>query len=95
MSAAAVGAKTTVLTDLPYCLDGLRRNIRATFESAEQNGSCESGCSTASDTSTVGDVTAQALDWFQPDDSPLLQANSVDVILGADIIWYTSAVSAL
>ena len=74
LAAAALGAETVWLTDLPYCLNSLKANIDATFGTNALHKKR---------------IQASALDWKQPnvESSPYLQPGAIDIILGADIIW--------
>ena len=89
LGAAALGARTTVLTDLPLVMKNLHRNVM-------ENGFSPGLAATAApDLVTRADpaVHACSLDWKQPHGSlagivqALTEGAGFDYVLAADVVW--------
>eukprot|EP00927_Polykrikos_kofoidii_P077413 TRINITY_DN74352_c0_g1_i1.p1 TRINITY_DN74352_c0_g1~~TRINITY_DN74352_c0_g1_i1.p1 ORF type:complete len:384 (-),score=51.98 TRINITY_DN74352_c0_g1_i1:90-1241(-) len=90
-SAVRLGARRTVVTDLPYCLEALR-------EGAVLNGFRLSDVQTSDEVESSGAsaVEVATLDWEKPGD--FLNARPVGsfgVILAADVVWLLELVEPL
>lgn len=81
LATAALGAKSVLATDLPYCLKELDRNIQWNLSQwREPNMKLDNMISEKPSISTA------PLDWFNPTASPIRMAE-VDLVIGADIVW--------
>ncbi len=79
MATAWLGARYTVLTDLPYVLDNLQSNIVRNFHS---------------DGHAVR-IEAKSLDWMDTSTYPIYNEEKWDVIIGADVVWIESLIPSL
>jgi predicted nicotinamide N-methyase len=75
LAAAALGANV-VMTDLPYVMPSLQRNIDVTQEAWSKLRHEE----------TTGSVTAHPLDWTNWEGNSIVR-QKFDLIVGADIVW--------
>lgn len=78
LSAAALRARSVVLTDQKYCLEALRDTVhqnRAAWSNAE----------------FIGEIDVAEFDWFAPERflAPMQAAQRAgfDLIIGADVVW--------
>jgi len=79
ITAGVLGAKEVVLTDLPYCLPLMQKNVDCYRVEAEKRGCQQMECSIC--------------DWFVPPE--LSEFGGADVILVADCVWLKELVQPL
>lgn len=79
LSAALLGAREVILTDLAYTMDNLARNAEATMRNAAGTGEIE--CT----------VHIQVLDWFNPP----TDLGSFDFVLASDVVWVEELIAPL
>lgn len=80
LSAALLGAKEVVLTDLDYTMENLARNVATTLQLAA-NAQRE----------VTSAVSTRVLDWFNPPKD----LGSVDLILASDVVWVEELIAPL
>jgi hypothetical protein len=81
LAAAALGASHVLLTDLPYSLSNLERNVaRCEAEWGLERGKC---------------ISVAALDWCQPIPASISSPDAFDVVLISDCVWLDYLVEPL
>lgn len=80
LSAALLGAREVILTDLAYTMENLSRNVESTLANARAAGAAD-----------IGIVRAQVLDWFHPP----ADVGALDVVLAADVVWVEELIAPL
>lgn len=81
LSAALLGAREVILTDLAYTMDNLARNAKATMRNAVATTSSSVKCA----------VHTQVLDWFDPP----TDLGSFDFVLASDVVWVEELIAPL
>lgn len=79
LSAALLGAREVVLTDLAYTMENLSRNAVQTLDNARLAGVA------------VSAVHTQVLDWFNPP----TDIGALDIVLAADVVWVEDLIAPL
>ncbi|RLN98309.1 hypothetical protein BBJ28_00007993 [Nothophytophthora sp. Chile5] len=80
ISAALLGAREVILTDLDYVVDNLAKNVAQTLQLlANEGGKVE--CK----------VSTQILDWFSPPDD----LGNIDFLLASDVVWVEELIPPL
>ncbi|TYZ63586.1 hypothetical protein PybrP1_010880 [[Pythium] brassicae (nom. inval.)] len=79
LSAALLGAREVVLTDLAYTMENLAGNAAHTLANARHAGVA------------VGAVHTQVLDWF----APPTDVGALDFVLAADVVWVEELIAPL
>lgn len=104
LAVAAMGAKVIIASDMPYCLEDLKRNINENIKAWEEQDTNEyKRLSMKSDGTTVINrvdqqkFTVMALDWNNAVESKEIRdvLKTVDLIIGADIVWLDKLVTPL
>jgi len=102
LAAAALGAASATLTDLAYCLPGLRRNILATFPAKEggERVSVSAELLDWSDDSTWGGILTDDTTTTTSSSSSSSSSSSrckprFDVVLCSDVAWLAHLVDPL
>jgi predicted nicotinamide N-methyase len=80
LSAALLGAKEVVLTDLDYTMENLARNVATTLQFAADSGR-----------EVESSVSTRVLDWFAPPSD----LGGLDVILASDVVWVEELIAPL
>lgn len=79
LSAALLGAKEVVLTDLDYTMENLARNVDKTLAMAPETERI------------TRRVTTKVLDWFNPP----TDLGDIDLILASDVVWIEELIAPL
>uniref|UniRef100_K3X793 FAM86 N-terminal domain-containing protein n=1 Tax=Globisporangium ultimum (strain ATCC 200006 / CBS 805.95 / DAOM BR144) TaxID=431595 RepID=K3X793_GLOUD len=90
LSAALLGAKHVILTDLEYTMENLQRNAAETMANAHRTDDGDDDTTDAG-TAAVGEVTTQVLDWFDPPTT----MGSLDFVLASDVVWVEELIPPL
>ncbi|ETO70839.1 hypothetical protein F442_12531 [Phytophthora nicotianae P10297] len=80
ISAALLGARQVILSDLDYVVDNLARNMAETMKLAASTGR-----------PVESDVSTQVLDWFNPP----TDLGDVDFLLASDVVWVEELIPPL
>ncbi|POM77220.1 Serine hydroxymethyltransferase, mitochondrial precursor, partial [Phytophthora palmivora] len=80
ISAALLGARQVILTDLDYVVDNLARNAAETMKLAASTGR-----------PVESDVSTRVLDWFNPP----TDLGNIDLLLASDVVWVEELIPPL
>ncbi|POM74147.1 Nicotinamide N-methyltransferase [Phytophthora palmivora] len=80
ISAALLGARQVILTDLDYVVDNLARNAAETMKLAASTGR-----------PMESDVSTRVLDWFKPPSD----LGNIDLLLASDVVWVEKLIPPL
>ncbi|KAG6621266.1 putative N2,N2-dimethylguanosine tRNA methyltransferase [Phytophthora cinnamomi] len=80
ISAALLGARQVILTDLDYVVDNLAKNVAETMKLAVDAGK-----------PVDSDVSTRMLDWFNPP----TDLGDIDFLLASDVVWVEELIPPL
>uniref|UniRef100_H3GLQ5 FAM86 N-terminal domain-containing protein n=1 Tax=Phytophthora ramorum TaxID=164328 RepID=H3GLQ5_PHYRM len=80
ISAALLGARQVILTDLDYVVDNLAKNVAETMKLAASEGK-----------PVESDVSTQVLNWFDPP----TDLGDIDFLLASDVVWVEELIPPL
>ncbi|CAM9247790.1 unnamed protein product [Choristocarpus tenellus] len=100
LSAAALGAREVILSDLLYALDNTRANVyrNRTFlrtEEEDEGGGSGGGEEESTGQEGRGVVRVRELDWREPLPLDLMDGGEFDLVLAADVVWLDDLVLPL
>ncbi|EGZ09863.1 hypothetical protein PHYSODRAFT_318381 [Phytophthora sojae] len=80
ISAALLGARQVILTDLDYVVDNLAKNVAETMKLAANAGK-----------PVDSDISTRVLDWFNPP----TDLGDIDFLLASDVVWVEELIPPL
>ncbi|TDH72531.1 hypothetical protein CCR75_000799 [Bremia lactucae] len=80
IAAAILGANQVILSDLPYVVDNLAKNVAETVKLAARIGR-----------PIESEVSVEVLDWFKPP----TDLGDIDILLASDVVWVEELIPPL